>query len=113
MVMHLVFNSTNEAYMLLLDGLEPMLGDEPGVAYVVMCGVILFLLATVGTVFCALRLRAAVSAAPVPFVAEEPGTGETVSEAVPAVQSQETPRPSGAAWDRDSGPDHKFPPQRM
>jgi membrane protease YdiL (CAAX protease family) len=113
MVMHLVFNSTNEAYMLLLDGLEPMMGDEPGVVYVVMFGVIPFLLATVGTVVCALRLRAAVSAAPVPFVAEKPGTGETVSEAVPAVQCQETPRTAGAAWDQDSGPNHKFPPQRM
>jgi hypothetical protein len=96
--------------MLLLESV----GDEvSGAFYIVFRAVIPFILATVGTVFCALRLRAAVSAAPVPFVAEEPGTGEAVSEAIPAVQSQETPRPSGARWDSDSGPAHKFPPQRM
>jgi membrane protease YdiL (CAAX protease family) len=110
MVMHLVFNTTNEVYAILLECVGT---DGSGAFYVVFRAVLPFVLATVGTVFCALRLRGAVSASPVPFVSAEPQEPLTASEAVSAVQSQETPRPSGAAWDRDSGPNHKFPPQRM
>jgi hypothetical protein len=118
MAMHLVFNTTNEVYMIVLEGLEAVVGSEPAslpawVVYVLLRAVIPACLALVGTVLCTFGLWDAVNAAPVPFVAAEPETEETVPEAVPEVQSRETPRPVGAWWDSDSGAGHKFPPQWM
>ena len=111
-VMHIVFNSTNE--------LAVLLGDETSIVFFV------FILAfgTAGTVFCALQLRNAVP--PRKTRAEgffETG-GRTVTvqgsapESHPAapeltVQLEKPARPGQACWDEDSGPNHRFPPNKL
>jgi membrane protease YdiL (CAAX protease family) len=109
MVMHLVFNTTNEVYAILL---ERVGDDVSGAFYIVFQAVIPFFLATAGTVFCAIGLRAALKNTPMADAEEACQAEPSAVAAPPLVQCQETPRPAGAAWDQDSGPGHQFPPQR-
>ena len=112
MVMHIVFNATND--------LAGLLGDETSIVFFV------FVLAfgTAGMVFCALQLRNAVP----PRNTQAARTFETgdrtvtvqesASESHPAapelpVQPEKPTRPGQACWDEDSGPDHRFPPNRL
>lgn len=104
LLMHIVFNTTNEILVLLGDW-------QPGVV-----GAILILLVGVGgTLFCgrkvltlaALEYRKAWEAAQ---AAEKPAPDEPVAE---AQEPARPTKPARAAWDADSGAHHRFPPERM
>lgn len=112
MVMHIVFNSTSE--------LAGLLGDETGIVFFV------FVLAfgTAGTVFCALQLRNAVpprkTRAADSFETEDrtvtvQNSASTERPAAPElpIQPEKPARPGQACWDEDSGPDHRFPPDKL
>lgn len=101
MLMHVVFNATNS--------LLALTGDwQPGLWLYLL--VLLF--GTGGTVLCALGLRRAAgrAAALPPQPAGESG-GHKASAGRPG--PERPAGPAGARWDRDSGPQHKFPPDRM
>lgn len=106
MLMHLVFNTTNEVLM--------MLGDwEPGTAgWLLIC-----VLAIGGTAFCASRLWSAVGQIPVPPEVAEPAVTVQPTQLrydgrAPVASFKGQPgQPAQARWDDDSGPAHKFPPQ--
>lgn len=107
MLMHLVFNATNELMMLAGEW-------EPGV----IGWLVIFAVAIVGTAFCALRVRSTISSMPVPFVrSERPAQIEENAVIIEAPPLEEHPhpgqRPAAAMWDADSGPNHRFPPNRM
>lgn len=91
MLMHVVFNGTNELLSLLEDW-------EPNAAETI----VILLLATAGTVFCAFRVRGAVSRMSVRFTAAE--------QPEPELTERPVRQPAQAMWDPDSGPRHKFPP---
>lgn len=96
MVMHLVFNLTNE--------LMAMTGEwEPGFLF----SVLILAAGTVGMAFCAARMRAALQRATVPAAGETPKTPAQP----PIPDAVADPRPSRAVWDADSGAEHRFPPQ--
>ena len=97
-----------------------LLGDETSIVFFV------FILAfgTAGTVFCALQLRNAVP----PRKTQAEGSFETgdrtvtvqgsAPESHPAapeltVQLEKPARPGQACWDEDSGPNHRFPPNKL
>lgn len=99
-LMHFVFNASNEIMVLVGEW-------EPGA----VGWTVIFVVAIVGTAFCAVRVRRAISSMPIPFVVKEvpcfvPEDAAFI-EAVPP--RQECPGP--AMWDSDSGPRHRFPPQ--
>lgn len=109
MVMHVVFNTTNQLLLLVADA-------AVGIALFL----VILLLATGGTAFCAIQLRTAVLQMPRP----EPSKGlealrasaRPVHAQKPAAERTEksaTVKPQDAAWDQDSGPDNRFPPSQM
>lgn len=101
-LMHVVFNSTNEVLLLLGDW-------EPGVVVWIIIAVV----GIAGSWYCARRVWALATEYE---QADEQTDGEVVSSPVPEVPAQlqlevQVKKPARAAWDEDSGPDHKFPPQ--
>lgn len=104
MVMHIVFNGTNELLMLLANW-------EPGSWFYLL----IFMLGSAGTIFCALHLRGALGQRAVP--AGEPVAADLADErqpfAVYTEASADPARPGRVCWDSDSGPHHKFPPNRL
>lgn len=97
MLMHVVFNATNEVLAFFPDW-------EPGTA----AGFVAFLLATAGTGLCALQLCRAVLSLSAPL-------GKTDAAAQPPqVQRSTSAAPEGMArWDEDSGMHHRFPTGRL
>lgn len=97
MLMHVVFNTTNEVLLFFADW-------EPGAA----AGFAIFLLATAGTGLCALQLWRAVLPLSVPH-------GEADAPAQPPqAQRNAPPAPDGMArWDEDSGMHHRFPAGKL
>ena len=99
LLMHVVFNTTNEVLVLLGDW-------EPGI----VGGILICLVGVGGSAFCARRVWA--------LAMEQE---KKVEEAVPAEPVREyqaevpaaPARPAPAAWDTDSGIHHRFPPERM
>ena len=108
MVMHVVFNATNQLLLLVADA-------EIGIALFL----VILLLATGGTAFCAIQVRAAVLQMPRPAAQPEPPQSPERhrTPARPAgehrAEEPRSSRPQGAAWDQDSGPDNRFPPSQM
>ena len=107
LVMHVVFNLTNEILTLFGDW-------QPGTAaWVVMLAV-----GVGGSLFCTLGLRNAIGQIPAPCGAAEipplpvglPVPEESVHRESVPVRPAAPARLARAAWDADSGPDHKFPP---
>ena len=107
LVMHVVFNLTNEILTLFGDW-------QPGA----VMWVVILVVGVGGSVFCALGLRRAIGRMPAPCAAEEipPLPVEPAVPAEPVLAEPAPARPAAsvkparAAWDDDSGPNHKFPP---
>lgn len=111
MVMHVVFNATGQLVSLVF---------PEGIGIAVF--LVILLLATGGTAFCAIQVRAAVIQMPrsgaQPEPAKAPEGHRTPARPVqaqrptgePREEAPRSPRTQGAAWDEDSGPNHRFPP---
>lgn len=98
LVMHVVFNTTNEVLVLVGNW-------EPGVV-----GAILICLVGVGgSVFCARRVW--VLSMEQGVAEQEPVSAEPVRICVE--EAAPLSRPAPAAWDADSGIHNRFPPERM
>lgn len=106
LLMHVVFNATNEVLTFFPDW-------EPGLWFYAL----IFLLATAGAFLCAVRLRDALAAAPVPSVVAERRTGEDTTPSIapldPSGTAVQPPHPSCAGWDPDSGAEHRFPAEKL
>ena len=110
LVMHVVFNLTNEILAYWFGAWEP---DTAVWIVIAVVGV-------GGTALCALRLRREIRrtgphcpAADIPPLPVEPLVEEAPAvpvEAEPVLRGTAPARPAAAAWDADSGPNHKFPP---
>lgn len=101
-LMHVVFNSTNELLLILGDW-------EPGIVVWILIAVV----GVAGSAFCARRVWGLASEFERANIRTEE---ESVPEFLPELPVQPQPevqvkKPVRAAWDDDSGPDHKFPPQ--
>ena len=106
LVMHVVFNLTNEVLTLV----DLWIPDA-------VYAVAVFLFGLAGTIFCAIRLRRALESARCTGTVSQPVEEDLPPVPAPPPAAPETDwqapaRPERAAWDPDSGPDHKFPPQR-
>lgn len=102
MLMHVVFNATNELLLLAGDWYPGAVGW--GLIFVVAIG---------GSIFCAIQVRKALPEVSAEERAPSAQTERTETVDLPSAEPApgKAERPGEAVWDPDSGPDHRFPPQ--